>query len=244
MKLLLFVALIALAACTSVYEKDGLINFDVDMHQDSPIGFAMKGQINPADDSQNSIGTFLKLANQYIPILEEFSEKTNKLSWDQRWHIDLPGFDLTFYLYFELLIGWTVQPGTVGADSYEVTYTPFAFGSTLGRFNGTTLPGHGYFRAGLRYLDFEMPIALTIYRDARICFDTFYTVSPVTLSVTFGLGLIECVREILDDVLNNRAITLLCSPVESVDVDLVDQDFTNRIERVIVGETCVGGGLL
>ncbi|CAI2377709.1 unnamed protein product [Moneuplotes crassus] len=239
--LILLIALIAFGMAHHIHEEDGNIKFNVDLHEESPIGFAVKGQINPVDDTQNKIGAFVKLANEYIPILENLSKNKAVLEYQRRWQINfIPGIDITVYWFFDLIVGWIVEPGDVAENFYEVTYTPFVWGSTYGRTNGTTWPAAGYFRIGVEYVDFRMPTSFTLYRDGRVCFDSFYTVNPVHLSSQFGGALRECKAEIIDEVLNQQPIHLGCAYTNDIDVQFLDEDLTNRIERVILGETCIG----
>lgn len=239
--LILLIALIVFGTARHVHEEDGTIKFNVDLIEESPISFAVKGQVNPLDDTQNKIGAFLKLADEYIPILENLSKDQAVLEYQQRWRIDfIPGIDITIYWFFDLIVGWIVEPGDTLENFYEVTYTPFVWGSTYARTNGTTWPASGYFRIGVEYIDFRMPTSFTLYRDGRVCFDTFYTVMPVHLSSQFGGALRECKAEILDEILNQHPISLGCNYVNDIDVLFLNEDLTNKIERVILGETCVG----
>ncbi|CAI2378342.1 unnamed protein product [Moneuplotes crassus] len=242
MKLLIaLIALIAFSTAANIYEEDGNIKFDVDMDQTSPISFAVKGQMNPLDDTQNKITAFLKLANEYIPILENLSKDQTVLRYQHTWHFNnIPGIDLTFYWFFDLIIGWTVTPGDVAENFYEVTYMPFAWGTTYGRLNGTTWPAIGYIRLGVEYLDFRMPTAFTLYRDGKVCFDSSYIVTPIHVSSQLGGALRECKAEILDEILNQQAITLGCSYVQDIDILFLDEDLTSRVEHQIIGETCIG----
>ncbi len=241
MKVVLFIALFAAAMAANMYQEDGNIKFDVDLHESSPIGFAFKGQINPMDDTKNQVGAFLKLANEYIPILQELSEQQGTLQFERRWYVNFAGADLTIYFHFDLVVGWTVQPGDLADNFYEVTYTPFVWGSTFGRVNGTTWPAVGFARLGVEYIHFEMPTAITIYRDGRFCFDSFYTVEPVHVSSQFGAALRECKAEIIDEIVNSQPIHLGCTLTADVDVNWLNEDLTSRIERVIIGETCIFG---
>lgn len=77
------IALACVLACSyaiNMYGEDGLVKFDFEK-DDSPIGFSMKGEIDPHNDQNNKIQTFLKLAGYYIPILESMNSETNSLGW-------------------------------------------------------------------------------------------------------------------------------------------------------------------
>ena len=64
MKIVILAALVLLATA-NMWHEDGKIKLDYDVHGDSPIGINMKATIDPHNDQNNKISTFLKLANQY-----------------------------------------------------------------------------------------------------------------------------------------------------------------------------------
>ena len=167
MKIVLFIALIAVALASVVPTSDGRIKFDLDIHKNSPIGIVLQGEVNPRDDTQNKIGAFIKLASEYIPILQGIADKENSLQYDRVWEINFMGVNLELVLHFDLIIGWTAQPGTAAANFYEVTYTPYVWGSVFGRANGTTWPVVGFTRGGVQYVHAYTPIAVTLYREGK-----------------------------------------------------------------------------
>jgi len=72
MKIVIAIAMIvALAACTVQYEeKDAQIHYDYDSNREGLFGFVMKGLVDPINDQENKISTFLRLANEVIPLID------------------------------------------------------------------------------------------------------------------------------------------------------------------------------
>ena len=156
MKSIFFFALVIALACSApfnVFKDEDKIKFDLDVYEDAPISLFMKGEINPRNEEDKKIQTFLKLANQYIPILETMSEsKENELKWERHWHIGVLGFNIDVSTYFQLIVGWRVNPGGYTTDRFDVTYTPFVWGGTYAQLNGTSFPAVGSTEVGLQYV--------------------------------------------------------------------------------------------
>jgi hypothetical protein len=72
MKIFIAIALcVALATATVNYqEKDSQIHFDYDSHKDGLFGFLMTGVVDTVNDQENKVSTFLKLANEIIPLID------------------------------------------------------------------------------------------------------------------------------------------------------------------------------
>jgi len=83
MKALIVAALLAVAiAAPSLMENEGKINFEYDASPDLPMGITLQGQIDPKDESANKVSAFLRLANQFIPLLEALDTSSNKLEYN------------------------------------------------------------------------------------------------------------------------------------------------------------------
>lgn len=76
MKIVIALALcLALATCSVKYEeKNSQIHYDYDSNRDGVFGFGMKGIVDPSNDQENKISTFLRLANEVIPLLDVFAD--------------------------------------------------------------------------------------------------------------------------------------------------------------------------
>ena len=78
MKVLIVATLAVLAlAAPSLMENDGRINFEYDSNPDMPFGLTLQGQIDPKAEASNKISAFLRLANQFIPVLESLDKSSN-----------------------------------------------------------------------------------------------------------------------------------------------------------------------
>ena len=70
-----FAVLMAVATASVIYEeKNSQIHYDYDSNRDGAIGFGMKGVVDPANDQENKVSTFLRLANEIIPLLDVFAD--------------------------------------------------------------------------------------------------------------------------------------------------------------------------
>lgn len=240
--IILFALIVAvcLASPMKTYEEEGMLKFDLDVHQDSPIGLMMKGQLNPQNESQNKIAAFLKLANHYIPILESLANQNGELTWTRTWRINFLGFNFDIIAYFQLIVGWRVFPGGYTTDRFDVTYTPFAWGFTSGSINGTSWPAVGSSSIELQYLHAEAPISVRLYRQGRFCFQGSYAVQPVHLRHKLYAALNECYDEIFDDLINGHTIfQWTCNYTNPVNVTIIDNNFTDPIIGNVIDETCI-----
>lgn len=226
MKTILILAVVlafALAGPFSAMKKDDGIDFKLDTNEDSPISFAMKGSINPRNEEMNKISTFLRIAGEYIPLLEQLGSQDNALEWRRWWNISILGVNVDVTLYFQLIVGWRVDPGGATAGRFDVVYTPFAWGRTAAHVNGTTWPVVGSTEAVFQYLHVYAPVALSLYNTGRVCFGADYVVEPATFRQHIFGSLRECQDEILDDLINGTPIFVWdCNYIAPVNTTLID----------------------
>lgn len=223
MKTIVALALaLAVASAFEVTGEDGLIKFNMVSDEASPVGFAMRGHIDPKDELNNKIETFLKLANTYIPVLESTKNENNKLSWISNWFsVNLgPLGSISGMGAFELVVGWRVILNSnnvnMTTNYLDVTYAPFVWGWTnasLAFAPGTAsfAPVQGTYNATLWYVRSYVPISLNIHSDGKVCYSAFGQIWPVQLESTMNMMLQECKAEIITDVLEGIPITLNCS---------------------------------
>ena len=240
MKVVLFALFLALCMATKISADEGLINFEMDVHENSPVGLFVKGSIDPQNQQKNQIEAFIKLANTYIPLLKGLADADKSLKWSRTWVVDIAGIRLDIYWDLELIVGWRVSPGSQSANFFEVTYTPFVWGGTFGRVNGTTWPAVGSTRFGLQYAYAYAPVALTLYREGRVCFSARYVIEPVHLQNELFAALNECQAEIIDEIINQQPIHLNCNYTNPVNVTIFNINFTDTFANDLIGETCIG----
>ena len=108
------------------------------MYKESPISFMMKSKVDPYNDQKNRIETFLRFAEEYISILEAVNSQSNSLKFTRSFSINL---DVLYY--FQLEVGWYVDPDAIFDEAFDTIYTPFAWGSVTIAVNGTTWPAYG-----------------------------------------------------------------------------------------------------
>lgn len=237
MKVLLLVALLAIVANarfeTEIFGK--LIRFNFDNTGEFPIGLTMSGTIDPQDDTNNKISTFLRLAGSYIPILENVSNPENKLTYERIFRINFAGIDATLDLYVQLLVGWRVFNHDSPDKFLKVVYTPFIHGWMTARFNGTTLPGYGSYSADLQFIRAYSPIELNIDTN-KVCFGANYTIMPIYLKTNMNVALQECKTEIIDDILNQQPLILGCNFTPRLEFTHLDVNITSLVQEDIIDE--------
>lgn len=117
----------------------------------------------PQDDSSNKIQAFLRLANQFIPILEALDSE-NKLEYNGFQCFGNEGLSACVYYGFQLVIGWRVYQGGITAGAYNITYVPFAEGWASANVTGGTWPIIGGYSGYANVVRAYAPIGVQLYR--------------------------------------------------------------------------------
>jgi hypothetical protein len=100
---------IAVCSCLNLSAGEKTIDFEFDPTDNSLFGLVMKGSIDPQNELNNKISTFLKLANTYIPVLESINNEGNNLKWWGSWFFNLgPLGTVGLQGSFNLVVGWNV----------------------------------------------------------------------------------------------------------------------------------------
>lgn len=231
---------VAMSTTMNTYAEDQKIKFNYDIHEGSPIGLYMEGELDPRNENMNKIQTFLRLAGKYIPVLESLAGKNTELKWERVWHIVFAGVKVDIYGWFQLIVGWRVNPGGYTTSQFDVEYIPFVYGGTYGRVNGTSTFAVGSTEAGLRYALAYAPIALQLFQSGKVCFQGTYTVEPVHFRQHLYAALTECHDEILSDLIDGHAtFHWTCNLTMPANLTLFDVNFTDRYVGSIVPQTCV-----
>ena len=241
MKTFLLVAILitlALAGPFELKQEGNNIQFSMNVHGDSTYGLQLNGVLDPREDSNNKIGAFLKLADTYIPLLESLGTEKGSLKYERWWRFDFLGADVWVYWYFQLIVGWRVNPGSMSSDFFDVTYIPFVWGGTYAHTNGTTWPARGSAGVGLQYVLAYAPIGLQLYRQGRICFGGSWTVEPVHLRTDLFAALNECKAEIIDEIIDQVPIYLGCNYTNPLNITLYDVNFTDTYHGDLIPQTC------
>ena len=115
------------------------------------------------------------------------------------------GVTIDIYGYLQLYVGWKVTPGGSTTTTYDATYTPFAWGMTRRRFNGTTWPTMGTVDTTILYVDVSVPIGVTLSINRQNCFRGKYRTNPANLQTNMSASLLGCEVEIIDKIINQSA---------------------------------------
>jgi hypothetical protein len=198
MKTIIFAAVLALALTAPV-------PFSMDSNEASPISLLTKGFFNPEVDGQTKIETFLKLANELIPLAEVEGNMENsngqKLGYVRGFCLDQSAaklFNACFNLTAELWIGWAVNQLGVGMNStdsaamaYNVTYTPFSFLRGGISVAVESYPAEVSYGAFFSLYDITIPISIQAGQSG-LCYSGVFNFAPGSLYTQIGTALLEC----------------------------------------------------
>lgn len=238
---ILLIAIIGMtmSAPISAYADENKINFAYDVYDSSPVGLTVKGVIDPLNETKNKIQTFVRLANQYIPILEALAGASNELKYEYFYRINVAGFVFDVYVNFNLYVGWRVTPGGQTSDRFDVVYTPFVYGYAYNRVNGTSFPAVGAHEIGIVYAHAYAPIALQLFSSRKVCFQGSYVVEPVMVKNNLFAALNACENEILDKVIAGAGfLDFKCNYTNPVNVTLIEKNFTTRTAGDFIAQSC------
>ena len=243
MKAIVILAILLGLACSAqigTYAEDSKIKFSIDAHEESPIGLTFRGMIDPLNETQNKIQTFIRLANQYIPILEALAGETNELTYEYNYRINIAGFVLDLNVNFNLWVGWRVNPGGYTSDRFDVVYTPFVYGFASNRINGSSFPAIGTHELQITYVNVTVPISLQLFSSSKVCFKGSYVVEPVKVTDRLFAALNACENEIIDKVIAGAGfMDFKCNFTNPVNATLMDRTFTNRMAGDFIAQTCL-----
>lgn len=204
MKIVIAITLcVALAAASVNYqEKDSQIHFDYDSHKDGLFGFLMTGVVDTVNDQENKVSTFLKLANEIIPLIDVSADgddaADHKLEYGQQWCFGNVGGVIYTCVNVQgtFWVGWMAyQNGLTG--TYDVTYTPFALAQFGGNATFATYPAQVGYGIYLNAIDIQIPIGISLGQSAT-CYSGSFQFLPVALQSTIFTSLLEC-QEVLPE---------------------------------------------
>ena len=240
MKVLIVAALVAMTlAAPSLLENEGKINFEYDSAPDMPVGLTLQGQIDPKSETSNKISAFLRLANQFIPVLESLDKESNlEYSGFQCWG----GSDTNFCVYyaFKLVVGWRVYQGGYTSGAYNITYVPFAEG--YGSANATTVtwPIRGTYSSYMNIVRAYAPIGVQLYRSGQVCFGGYYYMLPTSLTTGIASELKQCYEQVLDDILGTGTRYTNCGWSNALNFTHLVFNFTDYMRADFLQQRCFG----
>lgn len=236
--------LLAFASALSITGAEKTIDFEFDPTRDSLFGMVMKGSIDPKNEENNKISTFLKLANTYIPILESMNNKDNNLKWVYTNMFSLgPLGNVGFTGSFNLVVGWNVYVNSSMSASMgtylSVTYVPFAWGWTDANLTVNNYLALGTYNSTLYYTRTYVEVGLQIYSGGEVCFMGNAFFWPVQLVTNLSSSLVSCQDEIIMNLINQVPITFSCNASVPFNMTHLNISFTQNMTQSVVNTTCV-----
>ncbi|CAI2377281.1 unnamed protein product [Moneuplotes crassus] len=203
MKLVLLAILLAFSLANQMTREDGKFHFETDSNPESPIGFTVKGSLNPDDESESNVGTFFRLAEQLIPLAQSSlsdENKSNSLQFYRRWCFIGGGLGdaitVCAYANAELWIGWEVDHDG-GLGLYNVTYTPFSYLRGGVNVSAASYPAEVSYGGYLSAYDIRVPINLLL-SDTQICWSGDFHLFATSAFTAINTNLLQCQRSIPD----------------------------------------------
>ena len=203
MKIVILALLVCAVFGASMVQRDGKVDFEVDTHPESPVGFTMKGKVNPQNDEESSVETFFRLAEQLIPLaqsnLKDDKEGTS-LQFYRRFCFLGGGLgdaiSVCGYANAELWIGWRVYHDG-GLGLYNVTYTPFSYFQGGVNVSAASYPAEVSYGGYLQLYNLEVPVNFLI-SESQICWDGDFLLYATQAFTAINTNLLQCQRSIPD----------------------------------------------
>ena len=235
MKIIVFALLLAIALGASMTQKDGNLHFEADSHPESPIGVFMKGMINPLNENDNSAETFLRLAEQLIPLASSSlkDKQHGGLEFYRRWCFGNVGDAVAVCVYVnaELWVGWRVgQLGMTG--SYNVTYTPFTLFRAGANASASSFPAEVSYGAYFSIVDIQVPVNLLL-AQSQICYSARFAMLPTGAYTAIVTNLLQCQRSIPD------MTPWACDRVQGAEFRHLSWDITDGMFINLLPYTCI-----
>ena len=234
--------LLALTYGLNLRGEDGLVKFDLE-DTESSNGFVMRGHIDPKDELNNKIQTFLKLAGHYIPLLESVGSKNTNLGWTRTFNINLGGLgSISIHGNFDVIVGWKVfvnSGSSNTSNNLDVTYQPFATGFAGAFTSADTYLARGHYNATLFFLRAQAPISLQIFNTAKVCFSGTGIIRPVQLGTQLSASLKGCQAEIFDEIVNSTPLSLVCGFSNALNLTHLNMTFTDQITANVLDHACI-----
>ena len=235
MKVIILAILIAAVLGASVVQKDNKVHFEVDTNEGSPVGFTMKGFLNPENDDESNVETFFRLAEQLIPLAQSsISDKKGPSNLGftfKRCFGQLGGIiGLCAYADIELWVGWRVNH-TGDQGSYSVIYTPFSYLQGGGNISASSYPAEVSYGGYLSAYNVQLPINLSISQQ-QICYGAVFNFFPTTAFTAINTNLLQCQRSIpeLQD--------WVCNRVEGVRFQHLSFEFFDGFDLTVLEPDC------
>jgi hypothetical protein len=243
MKAIVLAALIVatFALTPSLKEDNGKIAFEYDAHPDLPIGIKLQGEIDPSDESNNKVSTFLKLANYFIPLVEAKGKNNDLQYWATTCIVNTASIQVCLNYGFQLTIGWRVYQGGYTAGAYNITYVPFAEGWAAGNATGFAWPIKGEYGAGIWFVRAYAPIGVQLYTSGQVCFGGYYYMLPTEFGSRLISQLKQCKEEIIDDlVMGNGLNNFVCGWSNQLNFTHLAYNFTDYYRADFLNQRCFG----
>lgn len=176
------------------------IAFEKDSHEGSPIGVFTKGFFDPTASGESKIESFLRLANELIPLAEVEGQTTTpegqKLGYYKKFCTGVDGqlFNACFFASAEFWIGWGLNNGqdcNVTSGDFEVTFTPYTFLRAGANVSVESYPAEVGYGGYVQVVNIQIPI-FALLSSSQICYSGEFNFAPGSFFTQISTALLEC----------------------------------------------------
>lgn len=168
----------------------------------------------------------------------------NNLKWWGSYLLDLGMFgNVGVTGSFNLVIGWEVflnqSSDATGGNYLSIAYVPFAWGWADGNISLSNYLATGVYNSTLFYTRSYVIINLQIYQTGQVCFQGNAFFWPVQLITNLSSSLVSCQDEVIQNVISQTPITLMCNASVPFNMTHLNISFTPNITQSVVQNSCV-----
>ncbi len=174
------------------------INFSQDSNEGGPLGIFTQGFFDPTASGEAKIESFIRLANELIPLVEtkgrEHEKTGTKVGYYRNYCTGSDGdlFNACFYASAEIWIGWYVwQNGTYLSPEWQVAYTPFTFVRAGVNVSVESYPAEVGYGVYVSFVDITIPINGSI-GQTQLCYYGNFNFAPGSIYTQISTALLEC----------------------------------------------------
>lgn len=233
MKTIILATLLVLALSST-------ITFEKDTNEEASIGIFTKGFFNPATTGEAKIESFLRLANELIPLAEISSANQTPegtmLGFGRAFCTGQVGdlFNACFHASAELWVGWTVgQDFTNATSSFGVTYTPFTFLRAGANVSVESYPAEVGYGGYVSFVDITIPIFVSIGSSA-LCYSGNFNFAPGSFFTQISTALLEC-----EWVITDSGIPKTCGKVFGPNFQHLSFHLWNGFQSAFLSNSCI-----
>lgn len=187
-------------ACVLAVALTAPIAFEKDSHEGASIGVFTKGFFDPTASGESKIQSFLRLANELIPLAEVEGQTATpegqKLGFSKSFCTGTDGdvFNACVFASAEFWIGWSLNDGqacNITSGNFEVTFTPYTFLRAGANASVSSYPAVVGYGGYVQVVNIQIPIFASV-SSSNICYSGNFNFAPGSFYTQISTSLLEC----------------------------------------------------